>query len=972
MFFTFGNPQITNIVKISIVSLIFGLLMINTLSGQVKIGNNPQNLNPASVLELESTNRVLVITRVTDAQMNLINPLEGAIVYNTDQECLHYYNGTEWINICEELDNSFTVSTRADYLSLLNPQARDSTVVISQTNNPDGSINYNYEVGQITGANIVTQSINADSKIQPTSITTGLLAPKSVTIGKFADATGGQPGDIFQWNGSQWTLVNESVLGITEKDSIVGNEVVGPSDATLLLNGNGSEAVPFTLDVSEGGITAFEIATGAVTTEEILNGTILEEDIANDAVTTAKIADANVTLAKLTDGANPGELMQWNGTSWVLVDETALNITEADGIVGNEVTNTTDGTLTRSGTGTLADPFTLGVSTGGITDNEIAADAVTTAKIADANVTLAKLTDGANPGELMQWNGTSWVLVDETALNITEADGIVGNEVTNTTDGTLTRSGTGTLADPFTLGVSTGGITDNEIAADAVTTAKIADANVTLAKLTDGANPGELMQWNGTSWVLVDETALNITEADGIVGNEVTNTTDGTLTRSGTGTLADPFTLGVSTGGITDNEIAADAVTTAKIADANVTLAKLTDGANPGELMQWNGTSWVLVDETALNITEADGIVGNEVTNTTDGTLTRSGTGTLADPFTLGVSTGGITDNEIAADAVTTAKIADANVTLAKLTDGANPGELMQWNGTSWVLVDETALNITEADGIVGNEVTNTTDGTLTRSGTGTLADPFTLGVSTGGITDNEIAADAVTTAKIADANVTLAKLTDGANPGELMQWNGTSWVLVDETALNITEADGIVGNEVTNTTDGTLTRSGTGTLADPFTLGVSTGGITDNEIAADAVTTAKIADANVTLAKIAPGTNGQVLTTTGGTVSWQPPAVIAMGKVNSDATVVNSTGASVVQNSTGNYTVTLNNAIPTADYIVQLTLQNTGGNVSIEVTAQGSTTFTVRTWELSTSTAPGPLTLTPIDSEWFFTVTDF
>ena len=303
MFFTFGNPQITNIVKISIVSLIIGLLMINTLSGQVKIGNNPQNLNPASVLELESTNRVLVITRVTDAQMDLINPLEGAIVYNTDQECLHYYNGTEWINICEELDNSFTVSTRADYLSLLNPQARDSTVVISQTNNPDGSINYNYEVGQITGANIVTQSINADSKIQPTSITTGLLAPKSVTIGKFADATDGQPGDIFQWNGSQWTLVNESVLGITEKDSIVGNEVVGPSDATLLLNGNGSEAVPFTLDVSEGGITAFEIATGAVTTEEILNGTILEEDIANDAITTTKILNANITNAKL-DKAN--------------------------------------------------------------------------------------------------------------------------------------------------------------------------------------------------------------------------------------------------------------------------------------------------------------------------------------------------------------------------------------------------------------------------------------------------------------------------------------------------------------------------------------------------------------------------------------------------------------------------------------------------------------------------------------------
>ncbi|RIV36549.1 hypothetical protein D2V08_02320, partial [Flagellimonas lutimaris] len=286
--------------------------MINTLSGQVKIGNNPQNLDPASVLELESTTRVLVITRVTDAQMSVINPLPGAMVYNTDQECLHYYNGTAWINICEELDNSFTVTTRADYLSLLNPQARDSTVVITQTNNPDGSINYNYEVGQITGANIVTQSINADSKIQPTSITTGLLAPKSVTIGKLADATGGQPGDIFQWNGSQWTLVNESVLGITEKDSIVGNEVVGPTDTTLLLDGDGTEAVPFTLDVAPFGIDTPELADDAVTTLKISDGNVTNDklDKINIPLSGFGAAGANVdlgnqNLVNVADPTNP-------------------------------------------------------------------------------------------------------------------------------------------------------------------------------------------------------------------------------------------------------------------------------------------------------------------------------------------------------------------------------------------------------------------------------------------------------------------------------------------------------------------------------------------------------------------------------------------------------------------------------------------------------------------------------------------
>ncbi len=198
--------------------------MINTLSGQVKIGNNPESLDPASVLELESNTRVLVITRVTDAQMSVINPLPGALAYNTDQDCLHYYDGTQWVNICEELDNSFTVSTRADYLSQLNPQARDSTVIITTTVNPDDSVNYNFEVAQITGANIVNTSINGASKLQDDSVTSAKLADGSVTLEKLADATTGQPGDLFQWNGINWTLINESALGITEKDSIVGNE----------------------------------------------------------------------------------------------------------------------------------------------------------------------------------------------------------------------------------------------------------------------------------------------------------------------------------------------------------------------------------------------------------------------------------------------------------------------------------------------------------------------------------------------------------------------------------------------------------------------------------------------------------------------------------------------------------------------------------------------------------------------------
>ena len=90
---------------------ILTLLLIGLSSGlfaQVKIGDNPQNLDPASILELESTSRAFVINRVTTSQMNAIIPLEGAMVYNTDIRCLHYYDGENWLNLCEALGLTIT------------------------------------------------------------------------------------------------------------------------------------------------------------------------------------------------------------------------------------------------------------------------------------------------------------------------------------------------------------------------------------------------------------------------------------------------------------------------------------------------------------------------------------------------------------------------------------------------------------------------------------------------------------------------------------------------------------------------------------------------------------------------------------------------------------------------------------------------------------------------------------------------
>ncbi len=67
---------------------------------QVKIGNNPGTIDLTSILELESANKVLVVTRMTNTQMINLTPLNGAIVYNTDENCLFQYSNNSWTSLC--------------------------------------------------------------------------------------------------------------------------------------------------------------------------------------------------------------------------------------------------------------------------------------------------------------------------------------------------------------------------------------------------------------------------------------------------------------------------------------------------------------------------------------------------------------------------------------------------------------------------------------------------------------------------------------------------------------------------------------------------------------------------------------------------------------------------------------------------------------------------------------------------------
>ena len=468
--------------------------------------------------------------------------------------------------------------------------------------------------GNVTATNLNGSGSNI-TNLNGTNITSGTVADARIDGALTRDNESPIGGDI---TGSYATglTINTNVINsakiadgaIVDADvnsvaAIAGTKInpnFGAQNVTTtgIYTGNGSGLT---------NINGANLTAGSVTTTQILDGTILNADINSAAAIagskiTPNFGNQNVTTTGIYLGDGSG-LTNLNGTN-------ITSGTVADARIASTLTRDNESPIGGDITGSYATGLTINTN------------AVTTAKIADNNVTEAKLDILNNPTD-------NFILAYDLATGKMEW-------IENAT--TLTSSplqGNGAVGNPITL--STAGVTANQIwvrnaannawVPSLITNNNVTDNSLTVSKINSGAAAnGAIMTSNGVG-VATWSTALN----DGLTAE-------------------------------TNARIAADNNLQTQINSNTTSIANITNN---------------LVAETTARIAGDNNLQNQINTINTDivnkvGKTENPAAGDISGSYTAGfqIVADAVGSAEIAANAVTSSEIADNAVTTSEILDG--------------------------------------------------------------------------------------------------------------------------------------------------------------------------------------------------------------------------------------------------------------------------------------------------------------
>ncbi|WP_412476484.1 beta strand repeat-containing protein [Flavobacterium sp. TBRC 19031] len=192
-------------------------------TAQVKIGDNPTTISPGAALEIESTNKGLVIPRVANTAA-VTSPTNGMLVYDLSSNCVKFYENGVWSNCISTGTSSVVQGILAQIgLEADNPNVLPSTVTAVQLSQVG--------VTGVTPANIGAYQAYIDANPDNFS--------NPATVSEIQAAV---------------TAVNATVTSVLAQ---IGNEADNPNSVTSVVTVEQLESVGIT-GVTEDNIGAYQ------------------------------------------------------------------------------------------------------------------------------------------------------------------------------------------------------------------------------------------------------------------------------------------------------------------------------------------------------------------------------------------------------------------------------------------------------------------------------------------------------------------------------------------------------------------------------------------------------------------------------------------------------------------------------------------------------------------------------------------
>lgn len=105
-----------------IIALLFAVMNV---SSQVGINTNNANPAPSAMLDVTSTNKGMLVPRMTTAQREAIaNPAAGLLVYDTSEKALYMFDGYQWLGFTAQ-----TTLNRPSTNFVYGPDAQDTLLI---------------------------------------------------------------------------------------------------------------------------------------------------------------------------------------------------------------------------------------------------------------------------------------------------------------------------------------------------------------------------------------------------------------------------------------------------------------------------------------------------------------------------------------------------------------------------------------------------------------------------------------------------------------------------------------------------------------------------------------------------------------------------------------------------------------------------------------------------------------------------